>query len=117
MTILQDVVNFLPTTTEDVLTNDAFKKNILLHITTALSTLNQNGVGKPVDILSDDTIDWDDFVTDTHVNGMVFAKQYVYLHVQLLFDTPPPSTATIMEKAMAESLWRCRLEFDNENTT
>ena len=114
MSILSDVLAFLPTTTEDVSSNDAFKKNIILHIQTALSTLQQNGVGRSVDIFSDENIDWDDFFDYDEVNqmGRAQAKQYVYLKVQLLFDTPQPGTVSIMEKAMDEALWRSRLEFD-----
>lgn len=119
MTILTDVLAFLPTTTEDVTSNDAFKKNIILHIQTALSTLHQNGVGTQVDIFDDDTIEWKTFFGEQFDNklGQAQAKQYVYLKVQLLFDTPQPGTVTIMEKAMDEALWRSRLEFDIEDTT
>ena len=119
MTILTDVLAFLPTTTEDVTSNDAFKKNIILHIQTALSTLHQNGVGTQVDIFDDDTIEWQTFFGEQFDNklGQAQAKQYVYLKVQLLFDTPQPGTVTIMEKAMDEALWRSRLEFDIEDTT
>lgn len=118
MTILSDVVKFIPTTTDDVLTNDAFKKNILLHINTALSTLQQNAVGKTVDVLSNEDTTWEDFFGDEFQDhmGQAQSKQFVYLKVQLLFDTPQPGTVTIMEKAIDEALWRARLEFDIEST-
>lgn len=119
MTILKDVLAFLPTTTEDVASNNAFKKNILLHTQTALATLHQNGVGQVVDVLSNDDISWDDFFGDDFKDdmGCAFAKQYVYLKVQLLFDTPQPGTASIMEKSADEALWRARTEFDIETTS
>jgi hypothetical protein len=70
-----------------------FDADVILHINSVLSTLNQLGVG-PADGLqiSDDTTTWDDLFTDLRFN---FVKSYVYLRVRMLFD--PPQTSFLLE--------------------
>lgn len=83
-----------------------FDLDIITHINTAFSTLNQLGVG-PVDgfMIEDDTAEWADFLEDeTKINSV---KTYVYLKVRLLFDPPTTSFAiTAYEKQLSELEWR-----------
>lgn len=68
----------------------AFDVDILMHINSVFSTLNQIGVGPDVGFqIEDSTATWDSFLgTDPRLNNV---KTYVYLKVRLLFD--PPSTS------------------------
>jgi hypothetical protein len=84
----------------------AYDVDILMHINSVFSTLNQLGIG-PVDGFSieDATPTWDAFLgTDLRLNSV---KQYVYLRVRLLFD--PPGTSYLVdsfEKQVRELEWR-----------
>jgi GDP-D-mannose dehydratase len=84
----------------------AFDEDIIMHINSAFSTLEQLGVGPEGGFaISDATAVWASFLgTDARLNS---AKTYVYLSVRLLFD--PPSTSyliTAMEKQKEELGWR-----------
>lgn len=84
----------------------AFDEDIIMHINSAFSTLEQLGVGPEGGFaISDATAEWASFIgTDARLNS---AKTYVYLYVRLIFD--PPSTSyliTAMEKQRDEIGWR-----------
>lgn len=85
-----------------------FDLDILTHINSVLSTLDQLGVG-PVGGLSieDETAVWEDLdVPITQINAI---RSYVFLKVQMLFD--PPATSFLIqarEKQIAEFEWRIR---------
>lgn len=114
MKILDEVVSFIPTTTQDVLTNELFAAPIKLHTQSALDTLVQNGVGTHCDVMGNPELTWEDFFGDKIDNtGVGFAKQYIFTKVQLLFDPPMPSAISILEKVAEETLWRARTEFDD----
>jgi hypothetical protein len=95
----------------------AFDQDVLTHINTAFSTLNQLGVG-PVQgfFIEDETPTWDDFldmVDDVMMHNMV--KTYVYLRVRLLFD--PPQTSYLIEalnQQLKEFEWRLNVEREGE---
>jgi hypothetical protein len=95
----------------------AFDQDVLTHINTAFSTLNQLGVG-PVQgfFIEDETPTWDDFldmVDDVMLHNMV--KTYVYLRVRLLFD--PPQTSYLIEalnQQLKEFEWRLNVEREGE---
>lgn len=82
-----------------------FDADVILHINSVLSTLNQLGVGPANGLqIEDDTTTWDDLFTDLRFN---FVKSYVYLRVRMLFD--PPQTSFLLEafKQQYEELeWR-----------
>lgn len=114
-TIAKSVVSFIPTTTEDILTNEVFRAPLLLHISSALSTLRQNGIGNNIDLFSTPDATWDDFFGEIGEDvNTASSKQYVYIKTQLLFDPPQPSAIQILEKAAEEALWRARLEFEQD---
>lgn len=93
----------------------AFDVDILMHINSVFSTLNQLGLG-PVEgfAIEDNSTTWDTFLgTDLRLNSV---KTYIYLRVRLLFD--PPSTSyliTSMKEQLQELEWR--LNVNREEST
>ena len=88
-------------------TYDAFDLDIIIHINTVFSVLNQIGVG-PEDgfAIEDDIAIWEDFI-DTDVNLYNLVKTYVFLKVRVLFDPPSTSfTIEAMNKQAEELEWR-----------
>lgn len=84
----------------------AFDMDVILHINSVLSTLNQLGIGPTEGFAIDDATEtWEQFLgTDKRLNSV---KTYVYLRVRLLFD--PPATGhhiTALEKQITELEWR-----------
>jgi len=84
----------------------AFDVDILMHINSVLSTLNQLGIGSEIGFsIEDATSTWDDFLdNDLRLNSV---KSYVYLRVRLLFD--PPGTSyhiQAMRDQIQELEWR-----------
>lgn len=85
---------------------EVFDLDIITHINSAFSTLNQLGVG-PVEgfMIEDDTDDWEDYSEDTILLGHI--KTYVFLKTRQLFD--PPNTSyliTAMEKQIEQLEYR-----------
>lgn len=68
---------------------EAFDVDILMHINTVFSTLNQLGIGPAEGFMIEDADDtWDDFLEgDIRLN---LVKTYMCLRVKILFD--PPTT-------------------------
>lgn len=88
----------------------AFDVDILMHINSVFSTLNQLGVG-PVDsfTIEDKIPTWADFLeTEKNINSV---KTYVYLKVRLIFDPPSTSFAIeSMQKQIQEFEWRLNVQ-------
>lgn len=86
-------------------TDTSFDPDILIHINSVFSILDQVGIGPDGGFaIEDASPTWDDFVTDKRMNSV---KTYVYLRVRLLFD--PPNTSFVIEsmnKQIAELEWR-----------
>ena len=84
---------------------DVFDTDILMHINSAFSTLNQLGLGPLEGFEVDPETEWADFLEeDARFNNV---KTYVYLRVRLLFD--PPSTSfhiAAIEKQIEELAYR-----------
>lgn len=84
----------------------AFDEDILMHINTVFSTLNQLGVGPSLGfMIENDDATWDQFIGDDPRLNHV--KSYVYLRVRLLFD--PPTTGyhvQAMKEQIQEFEWR-----------
>lgn len=96
-----------------IVEDTSFDAELLLHINAALSTLYQNGIGKPVHVDRDDK--WSKFVNDEqNQNDYMFGqiKQYVFLETKILFDPPPPSTVEYVKNAADSMLWRLRENYD-----
>jgi len=87
----------------------AFDEDILMHINSVFSTLNQLGIG-PTEgfMIEDSTATWDAFLgTDKRLNAV---KTYTYLSVRFLFD--PPTTSFVidaMQKQIGELAWRLNI--------
>jgi type II secretory pathway component HofQ len=82
-------------------TDTSFDLDILTHINSVFSTLNQLGIGPEQGFaIEDATPTWDAFLgTDPRLNQV---KSYVYLRLRLIFDPPTSSYAiTAMEKQVA----------------
>lgn len=83
----------------------AFDMDIILHINSVFSILNQLGVGTANFSIEDDSSKWDDFIGDA--DGMNMVRSYVFLKVRLLFDPPPTSFAIdAMKNQISEYEWR-----------
>ena len=84
----------------------AFDPDIVMHLNSAFSTLNQLGVG-PANgfFITDETDIWDDL--DIPDNQLHLVKTFVFLKTRILFD--PPGTSFLME-AMSNQIkefeWR-----------
>lgn len=83
-----------------------FDVDILMHINSVFSTLNQLGIGPENGFaISDATPEWDAFLsTDLRLNSV---KTYMYLSVRLLFD--PPTTSYMIDSLrhqLKELEWR-----------
>lgn len=70
-----------------------FDADIIMHINSVFSVLNQLGVGPAEGFRIDDDIDtWNDFIQDS--SKLELVKSYMYLRVRILFN--PPSSAAVM---------------------
>ena len=93
-----------------------FDVDIITHINSALSTLNQLGIG-PIDgfMIVDDVTTWDAFLEyDSRLNSV---KTYVYLKVRLVFD--PPTTSfhiTAINEQLRELEWRLNVHREYEKS-
>jgi hypothetical protein len=84
----------------------AFDLDVLMHINSALATLNQIGIGPAEGFeVEDVTATWADFFgTDLRLNSV---KTYVYLKTRLGFD--PPATSfhiAALERQIEQLEWR-----------
>lgn len=84
----------------------AFDLDILMHINSTFSTLEQLGLG-PVGgfMIEDAEPTWDAFFGSDHRLNAI--KTYVYLRVRVLFDPPATSfVLTAIREQIAELEWR-----------
>lgn len=88
----------------------AFDVDIITHINSVFSTLNQLGIG-PLEgfMIEDDVPEWDDFLGgDLRLNNV---KSYMYLRVRMLFD--PPTTSyhiSALREQVQELEWRINVQ-------
>lgn len=89
-----------------------FDADLIMHINSVLSILNQIGVG-PSDGFSIEDKEgvWTDFIPQSP--KLEFVKSYVYMKVKLLFD-PPTSSAVIesINRLTSELEWRILVATD-----
>ena len=94
---------------------DAFDIDIVMHINSVFSTLQQLGVG-PKDGFSidDNSATWDEFIgTAKNISSV---KSYVYLKARLMFDPPATSFAiAAFEKQATELEWRLNVVMEGAN--
>lgn len=90
----------------------AFDLDVLTHINSVFSTLEQLGVGPEGGFFIEDAeTTWEAFLgTDPRLN---MVKSYMYLRVRLLFDPPPTSFAiTSLEEQAKQMEWRLQVFAD-----
>lgn len=84
----------------------SFDSELMLHINSVFSTLNQLGVG-PVEgfSISDNALPWTDFLgSEKRLNAV---KSYMVLRVKMLFDPPTTSFALdAFKERIKEEEWR-----------
>ena len=102
--ILTSIKKLLGLTEED----ESFDEDLIMHINSVFTILNQLGVG-PNEIYSiDNTEDtWTEFTN----NGieMKMVRSYMYMKVKLMFDPPSNSfTVKSMEAQVQEYEWRLK---------
>lgn len=87
-------------------TDTTFDVDIIMHINSVFSTLEQLGVGPAGGFaIVDETALWSDFLGTDHRLNQV--KTYMYLRVRLIFDPPQSSYAiTAMQEQIKEHEWR-----------
>jgi hypothetical protein len=84
--------------------DDTFDQDIITFINSALSTIQQLGVGQGFQI-DDDTATWQDFCPDEVFLGLI--RTIVYLRTRMLFDPPNTSyTQSAMNNQIEELEWR-----------
>lgn len=89
-----------------------FDADLIMHINSVLSILNQIGVGPSEGFSIEDEQDaWTDFIPQSP--KLEFVKSYVYMKVKLLFD-PPISSAAIesINRLTSELEWRIQVATD-----
>lgn len=90
----------------------AFDADLIIHINTFLTRLNQIGVGVPGFAITDALATWSDFLTDESKYQQ--AKSYVYLRVRAIFDPPTNgTTAKAFEDNAKELEWLLYVDADS----
>jgi len=87
-----------------------FDTDLIMHINSVFSTLNQLGVGPENGFrIEDDSTTWSEFISTDNMQ-FEFVKSFIYLKVKLLFD-PPLSSAVIesMNRQISELEFRLNI--------
>jgi hypothetical protein len=91
-----------------------FDLDLVMHINSVFSTLQQLGVG-PIDGFSieDNTSTWDEFIVlDKRLNSV---KSYMVMKVRQYFDPPATSFAlAALEKLVTEAEWRLMVAAESD---
>ena len=89
-----------------------FDMQILMHINSCFTILNQLGVGPKQLFIADSSSSWSDFLVGSS-DKLELVKTYVFLKVKLLFD--PPSNSFVqdsMQQQAQEYEWRLNVFVD-----
>lgn len=90
-----------------------FDRDIIIHINSAFTILNQLGVGpKEPFCIEDSSSKWSDFIDDT---SLEVVKDFIYFRVRLAFD--PPTNSFLVDaitKQIDELTWRMNVMVDKE---
>lgn len=87
----------------------AFDPDIIMHINSVFSTLNQLGIGPEEGFaIEDEDAVWDDFLDgDLRLNSV---KTYMYLRVRILFDPPTNGyLVTAYQEEIRQLEWRINI--------
>lgn len=95
---------------------DHFDKDLVIHINSVFTVLNQIGLGTSNFIIKGSDETWGDFLgADT--KNLELVKTYVYMRVKMMFD--PPSSSSVMDstKQIIDELeWRISVTVDPATT-
>lgn len=94
-----------------------FDSDIIMHINTVFTILNQLGVGPDEGFsIEDEKDEWSDYVDLDSEKNFNAIKSYIHLKVKLLFD--PPLNSTVME-AMKQTIneleWRLNAQAESNS--
>lgn len=92
----------------------AFDTDIIMHINTVFTTLNELGVGPSEGFMIEDDITvWSAYIEDEKKFNSV--KTYIYLKVKLIFD-PPLNSAVLqsMKESVKEFEWRLNVKAESK---
>ena len=104
--ILDSVKKVLNVASGDV----SFDEDIIMHINTVFSTLNQLGIVPEIGFMvEDNTAVWSDFLQgDLRLNNI---KSYMYLRCRMLFDPPTIGyQVDAMKEQIREFEWRINVQ-------
>lgn len=108
--ILKDIRDSLGLASDD----SSFDTELLMHINSAISKLNQNGVGKFL-VVTDDKPTWGDLQDPLQTEGnKVFqmVPLFIKIDTKLLFDPPPPSSVQYHSSNADQLLWRLKIAYE-----
>lgn len=108
--ILKDIRESLGLTSTTI----DFDTELLMHINTAISKLNQNGIGIFL-IVNGEEETWDNLLDPLQIEGNKYSKMiplYISLSTKLLFDPPPPSSVEYHTRSVDELLWRLKTAYE-----
>lgn len=93
--------------------NTDFDTDILIHINSVITILNQLGIGPDECFTVDEDTTWNDYLGDNEKINSV--KSYIYLKVKLIFDPPMSSAIKEANKQMIDELeWRLNLYHESD---
>lgn len=93
--------------------NTDFDTDILIHINSVITILNQLGIGPDEGFTVDEDTTWNDYLDDNSKLNSV--KSYIYLKVKLIFDPPMSSAIKEANKQMIDELeWRLNLYHESD---
>lgn len=95
---------------------NVFDPDIIIHINTAFSTLNDLGLGSSEGFsISDDTATWNSYIQNDKIFESV--KTYIYLRVKILFDPPLNSSVLeTMKETIRELEWRLNVNAESKES-
>lgn len=92
---------------------ESFDTDIIIHINSVFTTLNQLGVGPESGYrITSSENKWSEFLQD--YNQLESVKTYIYLKVKLVFD--PPLNGSLMDsfkETIRELEWRLNVDVEN----
>jgi hypothetical protein len=85
-----------------------FDVDIIMHINTTFTILNQLGVGPDEGfVITGEKETWDEFVPKASRVRLESIRTFIYIKVKLVFDPPQSSVAVnALEKTASECEWR-----------
>ena len=92
---------------------EAFDQDLIIHINSALMTLEQ--VGLPRFFLNTGSETWAEYLLDYDGPEVSALANYIALHVKRVFDPPQNSfTTNALNAVIEETLWRINIQAESE---